>query len=310
MKAEEMGNVSCDLETGLCSPQEDNGAEEIWIQEPPKVSVIYYTDPICSACWALEPSIRKLQEEYGSQFKLEYRMGGLLPGWQAFSDAGNGISKPSDVAGHWEEIARHFNMSMDGDVWLEDPLDSSYPPSIAYKAAQLQGEKRAEAYLRRIREMVFLEKTNIAKEEHLLAAAGEVGLDTGLFLADFHSEAARIAFDKDMEDGRSYNVRGFPTLIFVGPAGKGYAQSGIRPYEQYVQLLEKAAGHSLERQPVELGVEQTMQKYGFLGTEEVRVLLDLDQAGALSQLAALEAAGKLKRVPVKFGEFWRWNKVS
>lgn len=307
MRAEEMENVSCDLETGVCSVQEDGGAEEIWVSELPKVNVIYYTDPICSACWALEPYIRKLQEEYGSYFTLEHRMGGLLPGWQAFSDAGNGISKPSDVAGHWEEIAGHFKMSMDGDVWLEDPLDSSYPPSIAFKAAQFQNKGKADAFLRRMRELLFLDKLNIAKEEHLLRAAAESGLDSERFLLDFRSEKARLAFFKDMEDSRAFNVRGFPTLIFVSPAGKGYMQSGIRPYAQYVELLNKAAGQALEGQPVTMSTEAVLRKYNYLATEEVRVLLDMSELETLKELEHLESEGNLTRVPVKYGDFWRWN---
>ena len=32
-------------------------------------------------------------------------------------------------------------MPIDGDVWLEDPLNSSYPPSIAFKAAEMQDKR-------------------------------------------------------------------------------------------------------------------------------------------------------------------------
>ena len=131
------------------------------------VKVIYYTDPICSSCWGIEPQLRKLKLEYGNNIEIEYRMGGLLPDWSYNS---GGISKPSDVAHHWDEVSSYYDMPIDGDVWLEDPLNSSYPPSIAFKAAQLQSEEKAILFLREIREMVFLQKKNIAKWEHLEAA--------------------------------------------------------------------------------------------------------------------------------------------
>ena len=104
-----------------------------------------------------------------------YRMGGLLPSWEVYNSGS--ISKPSDVAHHWDEVSVYYEMPIDGDVWLEDPLPSSYPPSIAFKAAQIQDEKKAIEFLRKIREMVFLEKKNITKWQYLELAAKQVGLD-------------------------------------------------------------------------------------------------------------------------------------
>src|SRR5690554_7679262 len=72
-------------------------------------------------------------------------MGGLLPDWNYNS---GGISSPKDVAGHWDEVSVHYDMPIDGDLWLEDPLNSSYPPSIAFKAAQMQDEEKAFLFMR------------------------------------------------------------------------------------------------------------------------------------------------------------------
>ena len=117
--------------------------------------------------------MRKLKLEYGDQLEVIYKMGGLLPDWSYNS---GGISKPSDVAHHWDEVSIYYDMPIDGDVWLEDPLPSSYPPSIAFKAAQMQNEDKAILFLREIREMVFLEKKNITKWEHIALAAKKTGL--------------------------------------------------------------------------------------------------------------------------------------
>jgi hypothetical protein len=45
---------------------------------------------------------------------------------------------PLDAAKHWEEVSKEHKTPLDGDIWIEDPLHSSYPPSIAFKAAQIQ----------------------------------------------------------------------------------------------------------------------------------------------------------------------------
>ena len=161
----------CNPETGICEipSKTDQTTKDKNIKPAKKaIQIIYYTDPICSSCWAIEPQLRKLKLEYGDQLEVIYKMGGLLPDWSYNS---GGISKPSDVAHHWDEVSIYYDMPIDGDVWLEDPLPSSYPPSIAFKAAQMQNEDKAILFLREIREMVFLEKKNITKWEHIALAA-------------------------------------------------------------------------------------------------------------------------------------------
>ena len=169
-----LGNVSCQAQTKsnmennnplLCNPdsgicelptnqlQQNQGNNIKSINKP--IKLIYFTDPICSSCWEIEPQLRKLKLEYGNAIEVEYRMGGLLPDWSYNS---GGISKPSDVAHHWDEVSIYYDMPIDGDVWLEDPLASSYPPSIAFKAAEMQDHEKAVLFLREIREMVFLQK--------------------------------------------------------------------------------------------------------------------------------------------------------
>src|SRR5881397_1207007 len=64
-----------------------------------KIRVIYFTDPICSSCWTVEPQLRKLLVEYGDNIALEYHMGGLLPSWDMFTSGP--ISKPADVGRLW-----------------------------------------------------------------------------------------------------------------------------------------------------------------------------------------------------------------
>ena len=158
MEKQQNNPLFCDPETGICVIPTDHKISQDTKQQltsKGKIRLIYYTDPICSSCWGIEPQLRKLKLEYGNGIEIEYRMGGLLPDWSYNS---GGISKPSDVAHHWDEVSAYYDMPIDGDVWLEDPLNSSYPPSIAFKAAQLQSGEKAILFLRELREMVFLKK--------------------------------------------------------------------------------------------------------------------------------------------------------
>lgn len=138
-------------------------------------------------------------------------MGGMLPSWDEYSKGS--ISNPMDAAQHWEDVCTIHGMPLDGDIWIEDPLHSSYPPSIAFKAAQMQDNNLALLFLRRIKEMVFVEKKNIIKWEFLEKAAFEVGLDSARLLRDFEGKAKDL-FAEDLSKGRELGITSFPTLNF------------------------------------------------------------------------------------------------
>lgn len=228
----------CDPETGLCEiPGASSMESDVNVTPDEKpVKILYFTDPICSSCWGIEPQLRKLKLEYGDYFDIEYRMGGLLKSWDTYG--GRDVSGPTSVAQHWDEAGAHYDMPIDGDVWLEDPLHSSYPRSVAFKAAQLQGEKKALDFLRRIKEMVFLEKKNITRWEHLEQAGVDSGLEVATFQADYETRAKEM-FEDDLAFARSMGVRGFPTIFFTDKEGNRFLVYGSKPYEKYEDALLK-----------------------------------------------------------------------
>lgn len=304
MKNKKVKNMSCDIETGICSTT-TNKIEEINLNKNQKVKLIYYTDPICSACWTIEPELKRFMIEYGDFVDIEYKMGGLLPGWEGFSDAPNGISSPKDVAIHWNEVGQFSGMSIDGDIWLEDPLSSSYPPSIAFKAMQKQGEEKALKFLRNIREMVFLEKKNITREEYLIKAAEKCGGDIDKFLSDYHNPETVKSFYEEIQQGREMGVRGFPTFIFIGRNGMGYKISGTSGYENYVLALEKAFDQKLEAKTIPMTEEDLLNKYGFLASKEISFVLPQNESITLANLEKLAKEGRIQKVYQKYGLFWR-----
>ncbi len=297
----------CDVQTGLCEMPDTarpTGPTNIAAQKKP-IRILYFTDPICSSCWGIEPQLRRLELEYGDHFDIEYRMGGLLPDWSYNS---GGISKPSDVAGHWDEVSHHYDMPIDGDVWLEDPLPSSYPPSIAFKAAQMQDEKLALKFLRRIREMVFLEKKNITKWEYLAAAATQVGLDAVRLKTDFEGAAQR-AFQDDLTLSRSLGVRGFPTLFFSDTTGNRLTLYGARPYAQFEQNLLTLAPETTKN-AFGTTPEALFAHYPTLTAKEFSVLSGKPRVDAEKVLNALFEQKKLGKVVTKNGAMWVSEKAT
>lgn len=292
----------CNPDSGICEIPTANTDFQALIKETSAqkpIKIVYYTDPICSSCWGIEPQLRKLKLEYGAALEIEYRMGGLLPDWNYNS---GGISKPSDVAHHWDEVSEYYDMPIDGDVWLEDPLASSYPPSIAFKAAQLQDEQKAIFFLRAIRELVFLKKVNIEKIENILAAAQSVGLDTIQFKVDFEGKAKEL-FSEDLQYGKKLGVRGFPTLYFMDTTGIKEIVYGSKPYVAFEQAIAKMPC-KVEKAVYNRNWEFLFSKYNSMTAKEFSELSGIDRKESEVFLNQLSSQGKLIKWTTKNGSIW------
>ncbi|MRG45314.1 DsbA family protein [Chitinophaga sp. SYP-B3965] len=290
----------CDPESGVCG-MPALPADSLHIKSEKKpIKIVYYTDPICSSCWGIEPQLRKLKLAYGDVIEIEYRMGGLLPDWSYNS---GGISKPSDVAHHWDEVSLHYDMPIIGDVWIEDPLPSSYPPSIAFKAAQMQDKEKAILFLRKIREMVFLEKKNITKWEYLELAAGSVGLDMIQFKKDYEGKAKEL-FNEDLKLGKELGVRGFPTMFFSDASGKTEMVYGSKPYSAYEGAVLKLLPEAVKTE-FDTTWEYVFSKYHSLTAKEFAELTGMERKESERVLDELTANGKLEKLTTKNGGIWR-----
>jgi predicted DsbA family dithiol-disulfide isomerase len=238
--------------------------------------------------------------EYGPILHIEYRMGGLLPDWSYNS---GGISKPSDVAHHWDEASAYYHMPIDGDVWLEDPLSSSYPSSIAFKAAQMQDKEKAVQFLREIRELLFLQKKNIAKWEHISLAAQKAGLDVEQLRKDYEGEAKAL-FTEDLELAQKLGVRGFPTMFFVDSSGNQERVYGSKPYSIYEKAIAKLHPTATKYE-YETDWKSLFTKYPTLTSREFSELSETPRAEADAYLQKLFEAGQLDKLETKNGTLWQ-----
>lgn len=285
----------CDLETGVCGPLDGKQVEET-----PSVrtaaDVLYFTDPICSHCWAMEPAWRRLLFHYGSRITVRHVYGGLLPSWDGFRDRAAGIGAPADVAPHWAEVAERYGQPIDPGVWLTDPLPSSFSPSIAVHAVRLIAPDREDAFLRRIRHAVFLEARNIARLDVLRRCAADVGVDPDEVARAFEAAEATRAFEADRASLREQDVRGFPTVLVSGPNGTLRLRG-----TQVFETLEAAVTSTLdiERSTRRPSAAEAVAAYGVGTVKEFSLLLGLDE---MATALALEDAGAVR------AGGWLWRK--
>ncbi|MCH6264536.1 DsbA family protein [Neobacillus citreus] len=301
----ENNNMICDLETGVCGVVEEENMEIIDFNQPKKtVNVYYVTDPICSHCWALEPVLRRFVEQYGQHFNFHTVMGGLLEKWHDGPiDPANGIFKPADVAGHWREVGEISRMPIDGSLMIDNPVQSSYPPSRVFKVIQKNHNDDALAfeYLRRAREALFAFNQNISDESILIEIVNKLGLDGKVIVNEAEQQNGQQLLKEDFMLARNLGVRGFPTIIIVNEENKGVKIVGARPLENYAAGLKQVLNLE-ELQPKQQSPLSTLlEKEKLLFSKEIEVMYDVEKS-EINSFISKELSPKSYQVKEILGE--------
>lgn len=274
-------NMICDLETGVCGVAGQEEIELIDFKQPKKsIEVYYITDPICSHCWAIEPLLRRFKEQYGHYFNFHPVMGGLLEKWgDGPVDPANGIYGPADVAPHWREVGLHSRMPIDGSLMIDNPVQSSFPPSRVYKVIQKQyNDALAYEYLRRAREALFAFNQNISDPPVMIEIVNLLGLDGEAIVKEAEQPAGQQLLNEDFGLAKSLGVRGFPTIIMINEENKGVKIVGGRPFENYVDGLKQVLNKE-ELQPMQLpSLSSLLEKEKLLFSKEIEVMYDVKQS--------------------------------
>ncbi|MED5073547.1 ClpXP adapter SpxH family protein [Anoxybacillus geothermalis] len=261
-----------------------------------------FIDPLCPECWGLEPVIKKLTIEYGRFFTLRHILSGTWATWGAHKG-----TKPEAMAKAWEWAACRTGMSCDGSVWLENRISSPFAPSLAIKAAEMQGKRAGLRFLRKLQEQLFLEKQNVSDLSVLAECAVKAGLDVDEFLRDMHSPGAVKAFQCDLKITSEMDVDEIPTLVLFNEniEDEGIKISGCYPYDIYVELIAEMLGfHPKPSPPPPL--ESFLSHFKFVATKEVAVVYNWTIQEAETEMKKLQLKQKVERVPVKHGTFWRY----
>ncbi len=280
----------------------------------PIIEIVEYTDPYCTWCWGSEPILRKIQEVYGGQIVIGYKMGGLVRDIREFHDPINDIGGDEwyvQVAAHWDEASRRHGMPVDSRVFydIRESFTSTYPANIAVKAAELQDGELAKRYLRRLREAAAAERQPIHLQNIQAMLAMEVGLDGERLISDIRSGEALKAFELDLLECRALGITGFPTFLVRNLAnGRSVLVHGYRRYSYFEGLLEELSDDRLV--PGEIVRDRTtvqdfVRRWGKVATQEVATLLDVSKAEVFKILEDMAEDGLFVKVVAGNDYFWK-----
>ena len=244
-----------------------------------KVNLLYFTDPICSTCWLMQPQLRKLIIEYSDYLEIDYCMGGLLPSWENYP--GKMIRNKDDAYKYWESLSSDFAMPINPDVWKKDPLMSSFPPSIAFKAAQIQDREKAIVFLRRLNEQLFVKGNNISNNEIIIDEAYESGLDIARLLRDI-KEKAKELFEEDLKLASELYVKSMPTFIFTDRFDNSVVLKGLQSFDAFAKVMKSFVPEIADLKKQTL--KSIFSKYNSLISIEYAFLRDLSLDNAEKEL--------------------------
>lgn len=246
-----------------------------------------YTDPLCVWSWAAQGPWRRLRYEFGDQLAWRNVMAGMIPSWKQFDDPLNAVSRPAQLGPLWMQARHMIGMPVEERIWVEDAPGSSYPACIAVKAAEMQEPPAGEAYLRRVREAVMLERRNIARREVLLRLADELAeqgqLDLERFQRDLDAPTTQDAFRADLTDVRYRDLGRFPALIMRRAEGAALLLVGYRPYEALCAALAHLAPNLTPSRAIEDPVSYA-QHWHSITAYEVALALRCSVAEAMAGL--------------------------
>ncbi len=259
-------------------------------------TVTEFTDPLCPWAWGSEPKLRALRRALGHQV-VWLRVFGIL--FDEDDDpAPDPVAETRWYEGFVAEVCGHTGAPRAHR--LERVALSSWPASLAAKAAERQGDLVAERVLRRLRESMFLLGEPADTEARALAAAAGVpGLDADRLRADLRAPATREAVRRDWAEtrrpaarllsldgpgphpGRAKSVGdhrryALPTVRMTGPGGTVYVP-GWRPYAEYLAALRTVAPAVVPDTGL-LTPAEALERFRGLTAVEVRRLTGTDAA--------------------------------
>lgn len=200
-----------------------------------KFTIEYFTDPLCCWSWAFEPQLRKLRFLLKDRLHINYVMGGLLRDWKKFNDQMNDVCRPAQLGPLWMQARHMSGQPINENIWVSNPIDTSYLACMAVKAAAIQSQIAEEAILRKLREAVMMNKKNIGEIDVILEIADELQKSKVLkkekFRKDFFSDNVSELFKQDLDRTKANGISRFPSLL-ITYKNKTYQITGYRPFTE------------------------------------------------------------------------------
>jgi len=198
------------------------------------IKIDYYTDPLCSWCYAMEETLDQIKTFFGPRIEIRYKM------FPLFEDVMEVMTplKLWTIADRWAIVSKKTRVPIDPGLWFEDPPQSAWPPCIAYKAAERQNKEKAEAFLKLLRIAAMTHRKNISKHEIQVELVKKAGLDPLAFESMIQKENLNEEVAMDVRQAKDQGIDVRPTMIFSNAQGDKVITAGLRSFSLFQHAIE------------------------------------------------------------------------
>ncbi|SOB91702.1 predicted DsbA family dithiol-disulfide isomerase [Ureibacillus xyleni] len=246
------------------------------------IELYIFIDPLCKKALKMQSMLRKLQLEYDHYFTWRYVLSTKLASLNSL---------------------RRTKGCMTGAE-----LDITHPalPSIAIKAAELQGKRASCRYLLKLQEHALLNTKDVTSYAVLIDIAKETNLDIDEFINDFGSKEAARAFQCDLHITREMDVDEVPSIVFFNECieDEGLKVSGMYAYEVYVQILQEMINDTITCQTLPT-IDELFSRFHSLTTADVAEIYSISEQDAERELKKRMLQQKLDRLTNEEITLWR-----
>ncbi len=248
------------------------------------IELYVFIDLLSPGSFELQALIRQLQINYGHYFSMRFVLSTELNSLNSACQRINSCQTQEEL------------------------VDLSHPvlPSIAVKAAELQGKKAGYRYLTKLQEYTYLNTKNVCQCSTLQEIAYETNLDIEEFQTDFLSVEASRSFQNDLCIAREMEVDEVPSFVFFNEniEDEGLKVSGSYSYEVYEKILEELLGEKLVcQQPP--SVEDLFHRFHTFTTKELAAIYQISPSTCERELKKKMLQQKVDRVSYENLSLWR-----
>jgi putative protein-disulfide isomerase len=261
-----------------------------------RVRVDLLTDPFSVWCWGFEPVRRTLELRYPT-IDFRFLVGGMFPRLPSPDEM------PFSIDRFFAQVQRTTGMPIDPNSMKKDRPESTYPSCIHWHAGRLADASKADAYLRALREAVYIDGLNVSRLAVAADVAQRVGVPGPAFQAALASGQAQEEFDARIQDLTKNGLHGYPTLL-ISHQGRITRVEGFQTLPSLLGIIESVTGR-LHAPTPDPPLEDIVPVGERVATREVAEVLGVSVEQAYDRLEAAVDEAQLEKTRLRHGDIWQ-----
>ncbi|WP_414043602.1 DsbA family protein [Macrococcus sp. EM39E] len=237
-----------------------------------KIEIYSFFDPFCKDSWKLKATLRKLQIEYYQFVEVKQI---LLPTLKVLTKC------------------QAQSTTCDDNI------------ALAFKAAELQGRKKANLFLNFIQNEI-MPKQDIITKELIMYCAQKANLDIDVFMEDIRSNHVTTSLKCDQHIASEMDVTVTPTLVFFNEnyEDEGLKVEGIQDYHIYTYIINELVDIPIEKK-LPPSLAEYIHEQEMVSEHELEVVYEWPHNILLNELRKLKLQNIIEDVYYDYDLFWR-----